>query len=257
MGTLCHHTGNSTLAGQHYRRALAIHREVGNRRFEGIILGHLAAMAQDRSQINQASEYYEQALRTHREVGNRRFEAVVLGSMGTFYHVVGDLIRARETLQQALRIHREVENRASEGIVLGNLGDLELEMGELEAGEASLREAIAINDRARPAPAGAFRGSLALLCAQRKDFSQARELMQTARSQLKGADATEYAKLICRQARIEALAVDWRAADEALTQAIAMVAEQDSSPDSYLGMELQETRRVLEQERGASPKPRG
>jgi hypothetical protein len=80
--------------------------------------------------------------------------------------------------------------------------------------------------------------------------------MQTAVGQLNKADATEYAKLICRKARIEALAGDWRAADEALAQATAMVAEQKSSPDSYLGMELQETRRKLSQMRGPAPEPR-
>lgn len=59
----------------HLEAALAIHREVGNRRDEGYALGNLGLLHAGQGRWPEARQNFEQALAAHREVGNRRHEA--------------------------------------------------------------------------------------------------------------------------------------------------------------------------------------
>ncbi|MBI2568923.1 MAG: tetratricopeptide repeat protein, partial [Candidatus Schekmanbacteria bacterium] len=131
-----------------HEQALVIHREVGNRQFEGIVLGYLATLHQEQGRMEEARQLHEQALVIHREVGNRQFEGIVLGYLATLHQEQGRMEEARQLCEQALVIHREVGNRRDEGIVLGDLADWRrLTSGDLTAacehavhGEGMMRE---------------------------------------------------------------------------------------------------------------------
>ena len=58
-----------------------------------------------------AIEYYKQAMLIHREVGDRRGQAIVLEDIGTAYSGIGDARKAIEYHKQALEIVREVGDR--------------------------------------------------------------------------------------------------------------------------------------------------
>ena len=62
----------------HYESALAIHREVGNRHFEGIELGNLGVLHLEQGRTNEARMHFASAIAIHREQGNVRFEGNVL-----------------------------------------------------------------------------------------------------------------------------------------------------------------------------------
>jgi tetratricopeptide (TPR) repeat protein len=71
---------------------------------------------------HKAIEYYEQALAIAREIGDRRSEGSGLGMLGNAYAALGDARKAIEYYEQALAIAREIGDKQSESIWIGNLG---------------------------------------------------------------------------------------------------------------------------------------
>jgi len=73
-------------------------------------------------------ESLEQALNILREVGDREWEGNVLGNLGLIYNdLLNQKEEALVYYKQALRIRREVGNRGGEGSMLNNIGTLYLE----------------------------------------------------------------------------------------------------------------------------------
>jgi len=70
-------------------QALAIAREVGDRRGEGNRLGNLGNAYADLGQVAEAIGYYEQALAIAREIGDRRGEDNHLGNLGSVHYRLG------------------------------------------------------------------------------------------------------------------------------------------------------------------------
>ncbi len=222
-------------ATEHYKRALAIAREVGDRRSEGVTLGNLFWLGYEQGRI---PEEREQALAIACEVGDRRNEGIILGNLGWLHREQGRIPEALEHYKQALAVAREVGNRRSEGAALGNLGDLLLSQGDLLSAGSRLREAIAISDQAFLVGAGAFRGSLALIRARQGAFDEARSLLVQGEAQLRSVHKPELGKLLCKKARVEHLAGDLDAAAAALNAAEALAVELSLSADSELGQAL-------------------
>ncbi len=230
---------------EHYQQAIAIAREVGNRRSEGVTLGNLGWLRHEQARIPEAMEHYQQAIAIAREVGNRQNEGVTLGNLANLHREQGRLPEALEHFQQAIAIAREVGNRRGEGITLGNLGDLLFSQGDLLSAEAHLRDAIAIGDETWPAAAGAFRGSLALIRAQQGAFDEARALLDKGDPQVRGVNKVELGKLLCKKAQIEHLAGDSDVAASALAEAETIAAEMNVTADSELGQALATARSAL------------
>ena len=69
-----------------------------------------------------AIEYYEQALAIAREIGDRRGEGTALGNLGLAYAALGDARKAIEYYEQALAIAREIGDRRGEGACAGQPG---------------------------------------------------------------------------------------------------------------------------------------
>ncbi|HCP45561.1 MAG TPA: hypothetical protein DIU15_05945, partial [Deltaproteobacteria bacterium] len=121
VGWLLFRRGRVSASEQRIRQALAIHRQAGNRRGEGIAVGRLANIYREQGRIPESLEHYHQALAIHREVGNRPFEGRVLGGIAWHHRQQGHYVEALNHYQQSLAIHREVGNRQSEGINFRNL----------------------------------------------------------------------------------------------------------------------------------------
>ena len=87
-------------------------------------LGNLAICVADLGHSARAIEYLEQALAIRREVGDRKGEAVDLGNLGIRYSEIGQNARAVEFLEQALLIDRELRRIVEgEAMDLDNLGE--------------------------------------------------------------------------------------------------------------------------------------
>ena len=148
LGTLAIlHTrmGRMEQAHADHENALAISREMGNRWREGITLLNLGEFYRKQGQSDEARDHFEASLVLCREVGNRRVEGVVLGNLGLVHRSQGRTAAARESLESALVIHREVGNRLSEGMCLNSLGCVYFELGNLDLAHIHFQAALSIH----------------------------------------------------------------------------------------------------------------
>ena len=166
----------------------------------------------------------------------------MLNNLGLLHVQQGRTTEAYACYEQALAIHEEVGERRLEGVFSGNLGDLLYATGDLAAAERHLRRAITICDEVWPAVAGAFRGSLAVIRAERGELAGARALFSQGESQLRGVHSLELAKLLCKRAPVERRAGDRAAARRALAEAESIAAQLDARPESELGRAIAEVR---------------
>ncbi len=91
-------------------QALAISREIGDRRGGGADLCNLGLAYSDLGQLEKAIGYYEQALAIAREIGDRRGEGNDLCNLGLAYAALGQVEKACGLLQEALMIFEEIRS---------------------------------------------------------------------------------------------------------------------------------------------------
>ena len=229
----------------HQEQALSIAQEVGDRRYEGVIHGNMANVHQDKGRLEQAQQHFLNAVSIAQEVGDRRGESIILGNLALLYASRGLFEEAWTNFEKSLAISREVGNRRGEGATLGNLGDLMVRRGETLRAERYLRDAVAICDENFSMAAGAFRGSLALICAQQGQVQEALAMLEVGEGQLRGAREVEFGKFLCKKTRVECLGADVEAAARSLQEAEAIWERLGGSPNSDLSMAIGETRQWL------------
>jgi tetratricopeptide (TPR) repeat protein len=115
---------------QQYEQALAIHRELGNRRSEGISHINLGDLNRDLEKFGAAGNHYESALAILREVGARRFEGVALFSFGAWHQEQGRAAEAAQRFREALPLLAEADDRRYGGLAMAALAAAEAAMGE-------------------------------------------------------------------------------------------------------------------------------
>jgi tetratricopeptide (TPR) repeat protein len=126
-----------------YEMALAIAREIGDRRTEGDRLGSLANAYFALGQVERAIQLFEGALTITREIGDREQEGRHLSNLGFVYRVIGQIVQAIELYTEALAITREIGDRAEEGRHLGNLGSAYRDLGQVDQAIKLYEEALA------------------------------------------------------------------------------------------------------------------
>jgi class 3 adenylate cyclase/tetratricopeptide (TPR) repeat protein len=94
------------------------------------------------ARFEQAESCKEQALALYRELGDRRLVGNMLNSLGETARLRGDYERAFARYQEALAVAREIGNRPGELFYLGNLGASRLGMGDCAEAEIDLRQSI-------------------------------------------------------------------------------------------------------------------
>jgi tetratricopeptide (TPR) repeat protein len=128
---LCHlNLGEYRQAIDLHTQSLAIARETGDRRTEGILLGRLGLCHDRLGEYQQANDLHAQALAIARKTGDRRGEGIALGSLGNCHYSLGDYRQAIDLHLQALSIARETDFRQGECIWLDNLGLCRFSLGD-------------------------------------------------------------------------------------------------------------------------------
>jgi len=242
MALLLRQQGLTSEATACCKESLVIAREDGHRHAESVALGNLGLFHLDQGLLAEALWCLNEALTLAREVVDRRHEAIILGNLAVAYQEQGRTAEALDFFEQSLALTSVSGDRPSEGVNRGNLGDLMLSLGKLPEAEAHLIEAVAICDDTWPVAAGCFRGSLALICARRGAFAEARSLLDQGEPQVRRGSKLELGKLLCKWALIEEMAGDPGAATAALAEAESIVAELGSHQDMALGELLAEAR---------------
>ena len=189
---LCHDSlGEYRRAIDLQKQALAIAREIGDRRGEGGELGNLgnchsawastgapstahrgaghrprhrrpAGRGQPLGNLGlchyglgeyrRAIDLYSQALAIARDIGDRQGEGNPLGNLGLCHYSLGEYRRAIDLYTQALAIARDIGDRQGEGNALGNLGNCHYEPGRVPAGHRPVHPGAGHRPRHRRPP---------------------------------------------------------------------------------------------------------
>src|SRR5262249_50419504 len=111
-------TGRPEEARALCEQALALCREVGDRRQEGLCQENLASLHQNQGSMEEARTLYEQALALLREVGDRSFEGIFLNEFAEFERWErGD----REEVERLCAKAEEILTEVNDKLELGRL----------------------------------------------------------------------------------------------------------------------------------------
>lgn len=133
----------------YYQQALALVREAGLRRNEGVVLNNIAVVDREQGRYDEALARSEQALTIARELGDRTSEAIALHSIGKVSVRLGRYNEALTPYQQALVIVRETGDRRSEATILGSIAELYEWLGDLPRALEVAQQAIAVQEDVR------------------------------------------------------------------------------------------------------------
>jgi CHAT domain-containing protein/ATP/maltotriose-dependent transcriptional regulator MalT len=144
-------TSQFKAALQSWQKALAVYREIKDRRGESAVLGGLGLAYYSLGDYAEAIEYSQQYLPLMRELKDREGEGTALGLLGLAYAALNNYAKAIEYNEQRLVLMRELKNRPGEGEALVNLGGAYLNLGNypkaIEYNEQSLVMARELNNR--------------------------------------------------------------------------------------------------------------
>lgn len=104
LGMVHHAQGRFAEADEFKRQALALYRELGNRRMVGNILNSLGETARLRGDYAEAFARYREALQIAREIGNRNGELLYLGNLGAARVGLGDYAQAESDLRRVIEL---------------------------------------------------------------------------------------------------------------------------------------------------------
>ena len=108
---------------------------------------HLAHAQQRLGEVEEALAHYRTALHLYTEVGDRAGLAVTLNNIGLVYDGLGDRQQALRYYQQALPIREEVGDRAGESVTRYNMAMIYRVQGQLGEAVAALRQVVALDEQ--------------------------------------------------------------------------------------------------------------
>jgi DNA-binding SARP family transcriptional activator/tetratricopeptide (TPR) repeat protein len=126
-----------------HRIALISARALGNRPAEAWVLTNIGTVL-GQQHVDDAIGYFEQALAIYREIGDRRDEAGAANNLAFCYLILGRHEEAVAPLLDSLQLQRELGRRYGEAVALCNLGEAYIELGRYDEAIARSQEALAI-----------------------------------------------------------------------------------------------------------------
>lgn len=185
MGVLEAQLGRLNAAEFHFRQARQLHQKANQRRSATIALEHLATVAYERQQFDDALVRQREAIASHRRLGNRRYLGSALVSLVFMELAAGDRQQAEETSRRAILICRQTGDDPYLGIAHGCLGSVLLVNGAAQRAEEHLRRAIALTgEHNQPAFACRFLGLLIARQAMNLEMSKARQEFEELRTRI-------------------------------------------------------------------------
>ena len=96
----------------------------------GVIYGSVGTGYASLGQYAKAIELHEQALAIDKELGDRKGQRTTLKGLGNCYASLGQYAKAMELFEQALAIKEELGDRAGQGKSLHGLGNCYRSLGQ-------------------------------------------------------------------------------------------------------------------------------
>ncbi|MGI5398387.1 tetratricopeptide repeat protein [Streptomyces sp. CA-135486] len=183
LGLIAQLRGEYGQAEEHYRAALSISEELGDRSGIAGVYHQLGMIAQLRGEYGQAEEHYRAALSISEELGDRSGIAGVYHQLGMIAQDRGMYGEAEEHYRAALSISEELGDRSGLAGGYHQLGLIAQLRGEYGEAEEHYRAALSISEELgdRSGLAGGYH-QLGLIAQLRGEYGQAEEHYRAALS---------------------------------------------------------------------------
>jgi tetratricopeptide (TPR) repeat protein len=132
--------GNVTEARQLYLQAIEAHERLGNRRHLAQVLGALGALDTELGDFERARASFEAALAIRRQVPNRRTEGIVLMLYGSCHELAKEPLAAIRCYREACSIHRSIGSRRLSAAALLHIARVEAATDKVAAAKSKLEE---------------------------------------------------------------------------------------------------------------------
>ncbi|KAI8491561.1 hypothetical protein Bbelb_307610 [Branchiostoma belcheri] len=114
-------------AMQYYEQSLALARQLGDRRWEGVAYNRLGHAHDDMREYEAALEWYQKALKISQEMEDKEDEVSVQTDVGNAYRLLGNTEQATPHFDTALHLAQQTENLHGQMDVYCKMGDLQRE----------------------------------------------------------------------------------------------------------------------------------
>ena len=148
--------GHTEAANEHWERAMAIARRLGEERAVAVLLHRMSHVAIARGDFDLTRKYAEESLAGHRRAAFPKGAAQALSSLAVVARVEGDLERALELLEESREIVDGIGFRWWHAGVLANIAGVTLELGRLDDAERNARQALSLSQAMRDRRAVVF-----------------------------------------------------------------------------------------------------
>ena len=130
-------------AREPFEQALAIYREIGDRRGEAGVLSGIATIVSDDTPA-EGGRALRRGAGDRPRIGDKRRIAVELNNLGVTWEQQRKLAAAGKNYQEAARVFHEAGFDSAAGSALGNLASTLLNRGELDSARDTAQEALQI-----------------------------------------------------------------------------------------------------------------
>ena len=141
-------------AQKHLAEAVAIAREIGDKRMVAAVQQPLGVALLARGDSAGARKHFEEGLTLARELGNKREVAAALNALAQVHRMEGALDAAERLYENVVELARQLEDQESIAIGLLNLAMVAIGRGSVDHVGAQLLEVLAIADAIGSKPAG-------------------------------------------------------------------------------------------------------
>jgi non-specific serine/threonine protein kinase len=115
-----------------FEGALAVYRDLGDKRGLAWTLNNLGLIAYDQGEYERAVALHEESLAIHRALGAEDGAGISLYDLGNAVHAVGDTRRARTVYDEALSLLRDAGDKALMAFGIEGLARVALSEGQPE-----------------------------------------------------------------------------------------------------------------------------
>jgi adenylate cyclase len=208
-----------------YRRALAMFEELDDRASMAVIAGNIGNVHLSTGDYPTALEHYHCALAMHEVLGDHSGVARAISNIGGVHEIVGDFQAALEHFQRALAMYEEMGDRNGEARVTSNMGVAYGNVSDHSAALKHFYHALAIHeDLGEPGSVSWVLGNIAsALLAIGQDAKAAAILDR--QSSLSMDDPMVLSRHHCNRATIDERGGDFDSARAQLLQALSIVNE--------------------------------
>jgi predicted ATPase/DNA-binding CsgD family transcriptional regulator len=144
VGVLARNQSDFEQAQARLEEALALRRELGDKKGTSKVLVDLGTVAGDRGDPAQAAAFFEKSLRLKKEVGDRWGTALVLGNLAAAAYEQGNLADAAALSEESLELFRALGDKAGIAWTFETLGEVAEDEEEYGKAATFYQESLAL-----------------------------------------------------------------------------------------------------------------